>query len=291
MCVASRFILIITLIISGALPLWADETLGDAWREYNYQNWHKADQLFSQIIKESQSPDEVIQAKIGQAMIVHFRIPGGKPDKALDMYNEILHEIGPSHKVSSNLYLLMGRAYMGFNEPDTASAKKHFEWIFAHDAGSNEAHEAALEMAFIKSYVHDRDYIIEAINYLQNYCTRYPENPLVGTMMGFCANLAINVKEYEKARQYLVAWDSIGVMNVRYKSAVVYQIARMSEEALNDTATAVKYYKKLVTEYESDNRLYFSQLRLKALGAEIPGEDIVSDEIMNSYVSEEKPNE
>ncbi|MBD3319461.1 MAG: tetratricopeptide repeat protein [Chitinivibrionales bacterium] len=274
-----RPVLIVALLFSAVLPLQAESLLQEAWREYNYQNWHRADQIFSQIIDESDIPDDVIQAKIGEAMIVHFKIPGGRPGKAIGMYEEILQDVGPSHAVSPNLNLLMGRAYMALRKPDIASAKKHFEKILTDNPGSIEAHEAALEMAYIKSYVHDYNYFMDAINFLQKYCTRYPENPLAGTMMGLCANLALDLKEYEHARSYLIAWDSIGVMNVRYKSAVVYQIARMSEEVLGDTATAITYYQKLAREYESDNRLYFSQLRLKALGGEIPGEDIVSEDL------------
>jgi len=279
MLIHQRIRILVLLLCGTALRLWsvesedrAENMLAEAWKEYEYQNFPAADRLFDRALEATDADAESgIQARLGKAMVVHFRVPGGNPGDAIALYQEVLADIGPDHKVTPNIHLLIGKAYRALDEPELDSARAYLEIVLSEAGGTIEADEAALETAYTHSYKQDRENFMLAIDFLQDYLSKNPGCAMASTMYLFCAKLFMHMKDYEKARENLIHADSLGVANLKYKPTVLFQIAYISEVELRDTATAYRYYRKLTRKHPLDSRTYFSELRVKAF------EDIVKE--------------
>jgi tetratricopeptide (TPR) repeat protein len=253
--------------IAFCTPLIARETISDAWREYDYQNFDGAARIFGEVLKDrAAAPEQRIQARLGIAMVVHYRIPGGDPERAIPMYRAVLDSLPRESAVRPNVLLLIGRAYAQMKKPMHDSAQVYFRKIDAEYPGTVESDEAALEQAYILSYRQTEPDFRNAIRFLQEYCDRSPGNTLASTMHMFCARLAQSLKDLPLARAHLIVADSLGVVNIRNRPIVMYQIAFISDTKLNDPATAKKYYRKLITTYSTDGHAFFCKMRLKELG-------------------------
>jgi two-component system nitrogen regulation response regulator GlnG len=90
-----------------SLPLLGQGMLDSAWREYEYQNFGGAARLFSLIQRDrAATADERLQARIGTAMVVHYRIPGGDPQRAIPLYRAILDSLGDAHPLRANVRVI-----------------------------------------------------------------------------------------------------------------------------------------------------------------------------------------
>jgi tetratricopeptide (TPR) repeat protein len=259
--------LLVLASVSFVVPSFAKDGLSDGWREYDYQNFDGAERIFKEVLNDRATPaDQALQARIGVAMVVHYRMPGGDPARALPLYRAVLDSLPPQHPARPNLLLLIGRAYAQMKKPMNDSARVYFEKILAEYPGTIESDEAALEKAYILSLVQAERDFRAAMRFLEEYCAASPNNTLASTMHYFCARLSMSLADFPLARAHLIIADSLGVVNIRNRPVVIYQIAFISDKKLNDPATARKYYRKLIEKYATDGRVFYSQMRLKELG-------------------------
>jgi tetratricopeptide (TPR) repeat protein len=248
----------------------ANPLLSEALKEYGFQNFNRAAQLFSVVIKDKNStPDEKIQARLGAIMVIHYQMPGGNPQKALVLYKQLAAKIPADHFLLPNIYLFIGRAFFNRETPQADSATVWFDKIITRYPGTICAHEAVLEKAYIALGAHDLKKAAEAVGILEKYLSAYPTNPFAGTMHGVASSIAMTIlNDYALARTHLIAAYDVGVVNVFSRGTILFQIAQISEKKLHDPTVAVNYYQKLIAEEPNDFRVYYSRLRIKALSKE-----------------------
>ncbi len=258
--------ILLCFLCFGAFVAPQATMLSDAWREYDYQNFSGAYRLFGTVISQKTASQPDIQmARYGQALVVQYRIPGGDAKKALPLYKQVLAQVGDTNLLSPALYLNIAKAYRSQNRAGFDSASLWLKNILSRYPGSLYAHEAALETAYLLSYTQTKKDFLASIDFLKAYCAQYPSNAFASTMYLFNSSLALGMKNYELGRDQLIMADSVGVINIRRRPTVVYQIGYISEKILHDKASALKYYNKLIESYPTDQRITYCQMRIDAL--------------------------
>ena len=266
----------LTCLFVGALISFpAGGDLDKAWQEFDFQNYPLARSLFEKVIQEQRAdpdmvysegkPGEIVQARMGLAMITHFEQPGNDPQEAFRMYKEILAELDEDHPVRANAYLLMGKALMDVEPPKVEEAQRNFDTVLDTYPGSPEAHEAALEKAF--SFVHESTEanIHRAVRFLRQYCDSFPDNPLVSTMYNFSGRILLRADEPRLALDYLLDWAEVGPVNIREVNLLFFRIARVYDKVIENPDSAIVYYRKFYENDRLDPLAFYCRRRIEQL--------------------------
>lgn len=272
---------------------YGDMPVSEAWTEYRYQNFSKTRSMFRDILgNDERSADDRLQAKMGLGMLTDFQMPGQDPARAIDEYKAVLDEIDSTHALRPNLLLLIGDCYFRLpnpneedrqnyvNNPNFRMAEEYYNRLIEEYPEHLLARSATIQKAYIKLKDVRRESFEEAVTILEADLARNPRSILAGTMHGICARVLqalggrVNLL---RARKHLMDWladdDGDGefelVMNQNSIRDIMFQIARLSEMELNDSETAIKYYRKLMAYTEIDERYYLCKLRIEALGGKV----------------------
>jgi tetratricopeptide (TPR) repeat protein len=247
----------------------AEEPLIDrAWEEYRLQNFSAAEDLFNQVLQHRQSgAEEILQARIGAAMVEHYRMPANNPENAAEQYEAILDSLPQRHALYPNIELLAGRAWINTkNETFFDRAKIHFQSVYDRHNGAIEAREAILELAFIELLSVEQSSLHAAITMIENDLNRYPDNPFASSMHAFCSSIALALNDHKRSRQHNIERYHSGIPNRNSIPSVLFQIAYISETMLQDTATAIEYYQELIDTTLDDGRRNFCKMKIEQFG-------------------------
>ncbi|MBD3240250.1 MAG: tetratricopeptide repeat protein [Chitinivibrionales bacterium] len=249
------------LLILSLVPLAGVRAgnLDSAWAEYRFQNWAPADELFERVIRDEQAaPDERYQARLGQLLIEQYRMPGNRPDKAIEGYRQLLNEVGPGHALTPLLHLQIARAYDQLDTPNHAAAFAHFDTLLQRYPRSPEAGEGVVDRARFMLRTPTAENIDTARRFLNEHLPMVQEHAVLPVVHQFCAALATIQGDYEAARDHYIALVDAGVPTEKDRATFLLQIARLSEVELGDLHTALAYYRRFTEEVISDIHLHFA---------------------------------
>ena len=245
----------------------AGEALERGWRAYHGRNFAGAEEAFRSISGIGSEKDRLL-ARLGLAMVEHFRMPGARPDLAIPQYEALLNEaaVGPAFK--ANLHILLGEAHLNKEVADPAKAEQHYALARSAAPDSLFAREAVLRLARLRLRQPTEQGFRAAVAVLEEDLTGQPGNPLAGTQHLLCAQLLLALSQpgdVLRARAHLQQAYAVGLVNQRRKGDVLFAVAAMSEQELGDPETALRYYQLLLDSIPTDYRMYYAKLRVAAL--------------------------
>jgi hypothetical protein len=243
----------------------AAASLDSAWIEYRFQNWHRAEDLFGRVLRDREAgEDQKLTARMGQALIAQYRMPGARPDKAATLYRGLLAELGGTHRLVPRLRLFLARACAQMRPADTAQAYAQFDSVIAC-ADPLIAGEAVVDRARLMVSTPTAGAIAATRAFLERMLAEGRGAPAAGAMHGLAGGLAMVGGDYRAARDHIVRQLDAGGYTQVAKAMLLIQAARLSEVALRDTATALVYYRRFVDEVPFDTRGYFCSLKVREL--------------------------
>ncbi len=262
---AGAILMLALLVPAAAKP--AGETLEDGWQAYRSRNFAAAEEVFRSALGAGLNRDRLL-ARLGLAMIEHFRMPGPRPDVAIPMYEALLGEAAADPLFKANLHILLGDAHLNKEGSDPAQAEQHYAQARLAAPESLFAREAALRLARLRLRQPTEQGFRSAVMILEEDIAGHPSSPLAATLHLLCARLLMALHQPEdtlRARQHLEQAYEVGLVNQRRKGDVLYAVAAMSERELGDPETALRYYQLLEDSIPTDLRMYYAKLRIAAL--------------------------
>jgi tetratricopeptide (TPR) repeat protein len=270
---SSRFIASVAVTIFGfsAGAQAANKTLDQAWDEYHYKNFRMAESGFNRVINSrGEATDrEKLEARVGAAMVVQYRLPGDDAAKALEMEKAIATVVPTGDTLGALVHLLMGRAWLRLDQPDLAGATREFAWVIDHFPTSISASEAVLDLSTMPVTSPSKPNIENVIASLEKAIETRPADQFLVFYYQVAGRYAMVIEEWERGRAHLMKALEYTLPNPRDLATCLFQVAYVSDKYLHDPKTAVKYYDRMVKEVMTDNRMSFCQQRSEALKKEI----------------------
>jgi tetratricopeptide (TPR) repeat protein len=217
--------------------------------------------------------DVCLAALYGEATLWHLRRPGEDLEKAAQLYNQVI-ALAPTHHLAA--WSLLGLARLTAVpvdgeapalDPQVVAYQKVVDRFPFHPAGE----EAFLLQQAAKLGTRDKNMISEAMVAIQQFVKTHPQSPwrsaAYGLIVHCCTVLGLDDQRLDAA---VHAWKTseIDPANpLQDRSGVYWQIATLAEFSLGDFSMARDYYRKLIAEYPTEQKVFLAKQELKRMDA------------------------
>jgi|GEM_PF-879818 len=248
---------------------YLSDQLFSGWNEYGLQAFSNADELFSVVANsENATQEQILQAKLGRAFIVHYQMPGRDPSAAISLYEKLLDEVEHRELWKGLILGRLADCYLEISPPEIQRARNLYTQAFTVlPKGSNLLSETMLR--FLTTYLVNPDSIEIRRGLLESERLRhrFEGTPFASVFHGLRAEMAFFISDYVALTEALDAQYQNGISNIRVKEAVLFRLARLCELKLSDYDRAEQYYRLLDAEVPSSQKAYFARLRADELAA------------------------
>ena len=245
-------------------------------REVAYLNYNKSAKLAEQVRSKSKvGSDEWLKSTLALAVSLHQRQPDVKSEKirAAKLYQEIIDN-SSGKPIKAKAMLLFARYaserdYLN-DVPDNKKARGLYDRIIKEFPESKLADAAALFKAQLDIYSTNKTEILKGINFTLDWIKKRPTNVFASLQYQLIAGAYYrDLNDPVKSIEYNLKAEKLGLPPLTQMDYFYWNVANMAEK-VGMTNTAVKYYKKVITDVVSSGFGYESQIRLKELGIEPP---------------------
>ena len=265
------------------MALWASvatsadppaESLGQAWREYGFQAFGRADHLFAAVEESGEATAEHrLEARLGRALIVHNQMPGRSPAEAVPLYEQLLKQT-EADSLRAFIHARLADCAAEIRPRDLTASREHYRQ--ALDLAPRESllrQDTALRLVTTYMQRPSRDDILTGLETARSLEEDLRDTALSSVLYGLEAELALFVRDMPALARALVRQLEAGIHNTQIKERVLFQLARIHEVELGDYGAAMRYYRALADEVPTSQKAYFARLRV----AELERGQIVSD--------------
>ena len=251
---------------AGAEPR---DLLSQAWDEYGLQAFSNALSLFKEAedLADASAQDRW-QARLGQAFVVHYQMPGRDPEAAIPLYRELLAEADEDSSLRGLVLARLGDAHAESSPPALDQARQSYrQAIDALAPTSLLSQETALRL--LTTYMEEPDpaLFVQGLRTADELEPRLRGTPFESIFYGLQVELSFFAGDYPRMARALERQYKSGINNVQVKEKVLFQLARIHETVLEDYAAAERYYRQLATEVPSSLKAHFAGLRADELAA------------------------
>jgi tetratricopeptide (TPR) repeat protein len=270
-------------VLLMALPAFGSPGVSDgnpkkqAWDYVQYYEFEKAIPIFRTLrAQEQPGGPKWIEATFGLAMALHYKTP---PDassvaEARRLYLELADRC-PDAPCAPRALLNAARVdelrdYYR-DVINLESARKLYRRVIARYPKSPLVGEAVLRLAQSYTITMNPREIEEGIKIARNWLKDHSTDPLAGLMYLMMGDIYFEpLEKYDEAVKAYIKADELKSLDPGQEGYTYWRIARLAHKKLNDRATAVKYYTKIITDTPTFSKGYQSQMALKELGAPVP---------------------
>jgi len=269
-----RLMLLATASVIFCTPLAAasaQEKIEQGWREFRFLSLELAEQAFQEALELELTPEQVVEAKMGLAMSLQYPESGRDLQKAEAIYRDIL-SMDPAVEVQALLSSNLADLHLARGETDQALAlfneliNTSLNSVIGQDALRRKIH---LEGGPYGSETSRRmaDEAAERIRDLEWTRERPRLLPVLHDQIGL---MYFWLGAYEEAAYHFEQMTLIGsaeTTSYGSQSSMLYRLAKLYENELNDAAKAGHFYRRLIVEYPNSNMAYYSLEQAVALGS------------------------
>ena len=271
----------LSMLFAAAGPARAadddDRKLRAAVQEAAFYNLERAEELFREVMDGSPpGSDRWAQAAFGAATARQHRLPlkAANAQEALRLFRDLAAK-APQSKYAPRATYNAGRILEQvdeFGDPqDLEGARAEYQTVLDEWPTDLIASEAAMRIAGTYVQTFDEPRVRRGVRVLEDWLVAHPDDRLASTMWQYLAETYFfPLQDYARSVQCYEKVDAIGWVDKGNQGPDYWRIAQMAERYLNDRATAVKYYTKIVIETPTSGKAYESQRALERLGAPEP---------------------
>jgi tetratricopeptide (TPR) repeat protein len=238
--------------------------LDSGWQELRYANWPKAREILQQARDTCPRREDKAEAIFALANLWQVRQPGTDATLAQALYEQVVRDYADT-PAAPWAHLTLARLadtpeYEKNRQVDRARGL--YEIILKVYPEHPVADEAALRLAMTYlEKVGDRPAEDRGVYLLEKHLAARPTNYLASVMHYLLGDLAQRRLDWRRAVEQWIAADAKGgVTNLAERAALYNRIAHAAEHHLKDYALAAKWWERIVTDIQRDNRYYIAKL-------------------------------
>jgi tetratricopeptide (TPR) repeat protein len=162
------------------------------------------------------------------------------------------------------------RDYFGDRE-DLPAARARYMQVMERWPQRPEAGEACLRLAAAWAQSLQREDVLRGVAVLEGWLDTHPDEAKASIMLQYLSELHwAFLGDARQAVDALRKADARGFDGENREWMFCWRLARLSEEELHDRDLAVRYYRRIVTDYPKCGAAWEAQQEMKRLGAEPP---------------------
>lgn len=243
-------------------PSPSRQVLDEGWGALRRANYPLAEEKFEQVSQETSEKSLLAEALYGLALTYQVRRPGGDAQVSAALFERLLKDFGDTSAAPYATLSLARLADLPENEKDRTEekiekARELYRSVLEKWPDHLAADEAALRLG--QTYLENVGETAaedkgEAV--LQARLKARPENALAAPMHLLLGNFYYRREAYSRAVKHWIAADGAGIPGLTDKATVYFHIGSVAEHRLKDYRLAAKWYMKIVTDVERDNKYY-----------------------------------
>ncbi len=259
-----------------------DAALEDGWKAFSTGDFDFAVNCFK-IVESADAPalEQTYSALLGLATCHHLR-PNPDLARARSYYVRLAELDTDAARAQSLLGL--GRLEMAAGKP--GQGQSELMSLMQDYPDRLEASEAAVHLADSLFRPHGDDAkpgeftlareaaVLRGLETLEAWLGTHPDDLLASAMHIMLANKYIEMSDFEKAVEHLVAADEAGIAGVKTRSVTLWRIARIAQKELKDYELAETYYARYVAEFERTVLFYRAAKSLERVQALRAGQGV-----------------
>ncbi|OGV51799.1 MAG: hypothetical protein A2017_18830 [Lentisphaerae bacterium GWF2_44_16] len=282
----SKFFLFLFLLFAFIVVHGEDKALDllkKGWSEYEFREFAKAEEFFKKAEKSVSTPDEYAEALTGQAFCYQFaqknQVSAYDYEYAISLYKKGLEKTGENHKLSPFLKSMIAEceyrvSVMEDNPQKLAKAEATWDYLRKNHPDSVVTQDAMLLKAVSQTQDFTDEATTENIKLIEAYLKPFTTDAksvssdktlLAAPMCYYLYNCLFWRGAYSQSINWLKAYCFFGPTSYAMKSQAYFTIARISEQKLKDTKTALEYYKRIDKEIENSNITYYVKEKIASL--------------------------
>jgi tetratricopeptide (TPR) repeat protein len=247
------------------------ELIKSGWNEFTLGEFGRAVARFDEALAKTSAPEPLhLQALYGLATTWNLRRPGEDPEKARELYEQIIR-LAPDHDMAIWSQLALARLKhlvpVG-QDPDYNEVRKAYQALIDQHPGHLAAKEAFIyKMSTLISSLKLPE-TKQAIKELEEF-VKDPKTPFRGPAYSLLAVGYTTMNEPEKRLQAEI--DSLNNTEIDPANPFnefawqYWNNATIAEFECGDFDTARIYYKKLIAEYPTDKRVFGCKQALRRM--------------------------
>jgi len=265
--------------VGAAVPLAASGTpqalLGQAWDEYGFMAFSRARELFQKADRHpNATAEQKFQARLGQAFITQFQLPGRDPDAARLQYEQLLAGLPADAPPAWRAVVLarIGQCLLTGSRPDYNLGRCRLREAIAADRPDGLAGQEAI-LQLLGSYL-ARPEAAEfraGLAETDRLMPRLRGGPLECDAHLIAACLAFALRDYPRTEAEHEARTATGIENPQSLAGAYFQIARLNETVLNNPRKAARYYRILAEKCPASIPAFFARERAAELEHQLAG--------------------
>ncbi len=259
-----------------------DAALEDGWKAFSTGDFDFAVKCFK-TVESADAPtlEQTYSALLGLATSHHHR---SNPDLARARSYYV--RLGELDTDAARAQSLLGLGCVDMAAGESGQGQSELMSLMQDYPGSLEAGEAVVHMADSLFRPHGDDAnpgeftlareaaVLRGLQTLEDWLAAHPDDRLASAMHIMLANKYIELSDFEKAVEHLVAADEAGIAGVKTRSVTLWRIGRIAEKELKDYELAETYYTRYVTEFERTVLFYRAAKSLERVQALKAGQGV-----------------
>ena len=267
----------IALFIAGcrdgdAGPAGAGDTLKQGWQQYRLSEFRSAIATFERIRRTQRPGSELyLQALYGEAACWNNRRDGRDSERASTLYRELIHT-APAHPLASwsALDLVKIRHLAPADqEIDYPNLIREYEEVHTRYPGTPAGTEAFLYSNSLSLALADAEGARDISRRVESHLTSHPATPFLSQFHEILAGAAHRTGDENSRLRHLSkameTRESLGLADDR--ATTYWQIAYAAEFDAGNLDLAREYYRRLITEYPQDIRVFGARKAIERMDA------------------------
>ena len=248
-----------TLILSG-------------WDNYRLGEFSLATRDFEAAMKKApQGEPEHLGALYGLATTWNLRRPGEEPDRAAQLFRQVI-ALAPTNDLAASSLLALARmkALPAAGEaPELNAQVLAYQQVIDRFPFHSAGEEAFLFQQAARLETPDVDRTREVLAALERFIETHPKSPWLSSAYGLvahcCTVLNLPDKRFAAILKASKAAEIDPLNPMQDLSAVYWQLATVAEFEVGDFALAREYYRKLIAEYPKEQRVFLAKQELRRM--------------------------
>jgi tetratricopeptide (TPR) repeat protein len=253
----------------------AGHSIQDGWQSYRLGEFKRAIAVFEELLAAApEGSEDHLQALYGLATTWNLRRPGEDPEKAGELYRHLL-QLAPEHEMAAWSLLALARMKhlvpVG-QDPDYPAVRKAYQEVIDRFPGHLAAREAFIYLNATYVATLQEEELRQAVAALETFVAESEKNNDLRFISPALSLLAVSYTALnEQENRLRVEIKSLSAVELdpfnpfaEYAWAY-WNIGTIAEFEVGDFDTARKYYRRLLEEYPTDQRVYAVKVALQRM--------------------------
>lgn len=263
------FLSVLVACLVSAKAASGTEDLARVWDDMRLGRWADAEAALRQ-----RGGGRDAQGRFAEAALWQNRRPGARPEKARELYRDVIREFPESPWAAWALLAEARMSDLDVLKPNPEAAIPLYRKVMADYPESNASQEAVLHLAEALWEAHGTDGAREGVAELMTWKSAHPSAayaPSNDLLTGLLFRYPL--EDHPAAVAHLRAALDGGLRALSQRVLTCWSIASLAEHKLGDRELAVEYYTRFLRDFPNHRLGFRARQALARLGAPVPPDE------------------